>query len=190
MLSSQPFLITFGISIVVSIWIYTTYFRNKVPKSFATTLHLFTRQRKVYPVHVENRNGLMFPEVGPGFVEVNGTSILKRYGRVWKTCATDKEAEAGRSRSVIYVTRENDPTPFSVALGRVAGYQGEQVDHATFADLSNLNQREAAATATSEGSTKEAFVNKLMIALIIAVSAAVASWALYFVLTVIKGDQG
>lgn len=189
MLSSQPFLITFGVSCVVALWVWYTYFRNVVPKGFGITLHLFTRQRQVHPIYVENRNGLMFPETGPGFVQTKGTAILKRSGRLWKSSPDERVQEANRKRSVVYITRENDPNPLTISLGRSKGYQGDHVDHATFGDFANLNQREAAATATSEGTTKEAFVNKLMIALIIAVSGAIGSWVLYFVLTMLKGDQ-
>lgn len=184
-------LIGLAISIPVCIYLYMTYFRSSgatVPKQFTTTLRLFTRRHKVHEVAVENRNGIMFPDSGPAYVEIQSAAIVSRSGRLWKSAESPEAVEAARKRDVIYITRENDPLPLTIGLGSDQGYQGEQISHDFFSDLSNLNQREASATATAEGSTHDSLQGKLMIALIIAVGGAVGAWALYFILTVINGD--
>jgi len=184
-------LIGLAISLPVCIYLYMTYFRDggaKVPKQFTTTLRLFTRRHKVHELQVANRNGIMFPDHGPAYVEIQSAAIVTRSGRVWKSFKSPEAIEAARKRDVIYIVRENDPQPLTISLGSDKGYLGPAITHDAFADLSTLNQREASATATAEGSTQDQLQNKLMIALIIATAGAVGSWALFFALSVIYGE--
>ena len=130
----------------------------------------------------------MFPDSGPAYVEMQSAAIVTRSGRVWKSFTNDEAIESARKRDVIYVVRENDALPLTIGLGAEKGYQGDQISHDFFDDLSTLNQREASATATAEGSTNDNLQNKLMIALIIAIAGAVGSWSLVFGLSVIYGN--
>ncbi len=184
-------LIGLAISAPICIYIYMTYFREggaKVPKQFTTTLRLFTRRHKVHELKVVNSNGIMFPDNGPAYVEIQSAAIVTRSGRVWKSFKSQEAIEAARKRNVIYIVRENDPQPLNISLGSEKGYLGDPITHDAFDDLSTLNQREASATATAEGSTQDQLQNKLMIALIIATAGAVGSWALVFALSVIYGQ--
>ena len=170
------------------LWFYFTFMRSSVPKRFMTPLYLFTRRFQVYRIEAENRGGLMLPDSGPGYVEQQGAAITRRWGRVWKLWSGPAAIEASRSRETIYIVRENDPTPLTISLGVKGQYQGAQVDNSTFKDLSNLNQREAAANASIEGSTRDANAAKWMIAVLIAVVGAVVAWIGVFAITFIYGE--
>ncbi len=164
--------------------------QSKVPAKFRTTLYLFTKRNQVYRIEAENHEGLMLPdEIGsPGYIERQGAAITRRSGRIWKTGKSPAAIDANRSRERIYIVRENDPTPLTIALGAENNYQGEQIKILEFKALSNLIQREAAANARIEGSANDNVANKLMIATIIAVCGAIFAWVGFYALLVIYGD--
>lgn len=168
-------------------WIYLTYVKDPGPKQFRTPLYLFTKRRQVYRINAENRGGLMLPEKGGGFVEQEGTALIRRWGRVWKSWPSDTATEAARAREVIYIVRENDPTPMNMSYGVEHGYQGKQIEEARYKELSNLNQRQAAAQAKIEGAARDVVVGRFMIGVIVSIVIAGAAWATYFILTVIQG---
>lgn len=185
-LSSNLIFIIAGICVVI--YLYVTYMTGGVPKQFRTPLHLFTKRKQVFRIEAETRGGLMFPDKRPGYVEIEAAVITKRSGRVWKSWGGQEAIEAGRKREVIYVVRENDPTPLTIGLGAAGGYQGQQIDNETFEDLSNLNQRAAASDAQIDGASKDLVASRMTIALIIGVTGAVLAWGGVFALTVIHGD--
>ncbi len=188
MISPQS-LIGFGISLVVlAVWWYMKRGHKSLPQSFVTPLYLFTRRNQVYRIEAENRGGLMLAVGQPGYVERQSASLTRRWGRVWKSSVTPAATDANRSRERIYVVRENDPTPLTISLGVEGEYQGDQIGNQEFKDLSNLNQREAAANARIEGSTRDAAANKLLIAVIIAVSGAVVMWGVVGAVMLIYGE--
>ena len=168
-------------------WLYLTYIKSPANKQFRTPLYLFTKRRQVYRIDAENRGGLMLPDKGGGFVEVEGTALVRRWGRVWKLWASDSAIESARNREVIYVVRENDPTPMNMAYGVEHGYQGKQIEEARYKELSNLNQRQAASQAKMEGASRDAVVSRLMIGVVISIVIAGLAWGTFFVLTVLQG---
>jgi len=170
-------------------WLFLTYVKKDVPKTFKTALYLFTKRNQVYRIDAENSNALMLPEKGPGYVEIQPAVLSRRWGRVWKRSGSPEATEAARKRETIYVVRENDPTPLTLRYGADKGYQGKQVDNATFSDLSNLNQREAQANATLAGSARDTAASRLMIAVIVAVVGAMAAWGGVFILAYLYGEQ-
>lgn len=184
-------LIIFAITTVIAgFWWYWTQIKSSVPKRFLTTLYLFTRRNQVYRIEAENRGGLMFPDkIGsPSYVERQTAALTRRWGRVMNRSKTPAGTDNKRHRERIYIVRENDPTPLTVSLGIAGQYQGEQIKNSEFKDLSNLNQREAAASARIEGSSKDSVANKLMIAVVIAISGAVLAWGAVGVLIIIHGS--
>tara|TARA_R110000851_G_scaffold202997_4_gene354818 strand:- start:42 stop:665 length:624 start_codon:yes stop_codon:yes gene_type:complete len=171
----------------VIFWLYLTYVKDPGTKQFRTPLYLFTKRRQVYRINAENRGGLMLPDKGGGFVETEGTALIRRWGRVWKIWTDLSGVESARAREVIYVVRENDPTPMNMSYGVENGYQGKQIEEARYKELSNLNQRQAAAQAKMEGAGRDAVVGRLMIGVIVSIVIAGAAWATFFVLTIIQG---
>jgi len=171
----------------VIFWLYLTYVKDPGTKQFRTPLYLFTKRRQVYRINAENRGGLMLPDKGGGFVEQEGTALIRRWGRVWKIWPSETATESARSREVIYVVRENDPTPMNMSYGVEHGYQGKQIEEARYKELSNLNQRQAASQAKMEGAGRDVVVGRLMIGVIISIVIAGAAWATFFILTVIQG---
>ena len=170
-------------------WLYLSYIKSDVPKKFRTALYLFTKRGQVYRIDAEHSNGLLLPDKGPGYVEIQPAVLARRWGRVWKRADTPEATEAARKRETIYVVRENDPTPLTLRYGRDKGYQGKQVDNATFSDLSNLNQREAQANATLDGNSRDTAAARLMIAVIVAVIGAMAAWGGVFILAYLYGEK-
>jgi len=173
----------------VILWLYLTYIKNDSQPQFRTALYLFTQRNQVYRINAENRNHLMLPETGPGYVEQTGTSLVRRFGRVWSVGESESAIEALRNREVVYVVRENDPTPLNITYGAENGYQGKQIDNVRFKELSNLNQRQAAAQAKIDGAGRDAVVSRLMIGVIISVVIAGLAWGTFFVATFIKGSE-
>lgn len=171
----------------VVFWLYLTYVKDPGTKQFRTPLYLFTKRRQVYRINAENRGGLMLPDVGGGFVEQEGTALIRRWGRVWKLWQSESAIEAARSREVIYVVRENDPTPMNIGYGVEHGYQGKQIEEARYKELSNLNQRQAAAQAKMEGAGRDVVVGRLMIGVIVSIVTAGVAWGAFFVLTFLQG---
>jgi len=158
-------------------WIYLTYFREQGLEQFRTALYLFTKRNQVHRIVVENHNGLMLPESGPGYVERQQAAIVRRWGRVWVRSTDPRLLESARSRETVYVVRENDPTPLTIGYGAKSGYQGKQVESDEFDALSNLAQRDAAAQAKQAGNQRDLWQSRLTIAVIIAVVGAILSWA-------------
>ena len=66
-------------------WIYLSYIKSDVPKKFRTPLYLFTKRGQVYRIDAENSNGLMLPDKGPGYVEIQPAVLARRWGRVWNS---------------------------------------------------------------------------------------------------------
>lgn len=178
---SPTLMFTFAISAVFAAIVLWRSKQGKKAKQI--TALVFRKSGIIDRVQAEAKYGVAHLRDG-GYMIRPGGMVFNRSGRPWAKSKTLTHLAQLRNRSELLMVREGDPSPMDLSVGDLVG---PVVTSGDTKAIENQSHRLASVQAVIDGDPGDVMAQRLTLAVLFSVVAAIAAWGALFAVQIMQG---